>query len=122
MSNSKDKEDTFIAKLGKLEEAGKQRERTGLEELLVESDNEVDEELPVAAGDDAVFMSGFDEKLTKIRSILRKKSPEGFHLTIRYVCIFGKLAAFLCSRRIKRSSWREKLRQGDRKAPSPSVG
>ena len=33
MSKGKDKEDSFIAKLDKLEEAGKARERTGLEEF-----------------------------------------------------------------------------------------
>jgi RNA polymerase primary sigma factor len=56
---SKDKEDRLIAKLGKLEEAGKQRERTGLEELLGDSDSESDEEMP-APGD--VFMSGYDDE------------------------------------------------------------
>jgi RNA polymerase primary sigma factor len=59
---SKDKEDSFIERLDRLEEAGKRRERTGLEELLV--DEEFEGALPVAAGDDSVFtIESDDEKL-----------------------------------------------------------
>ena len=43
MSKSTDKEESFIKKLGKLEEAGKQRQRAGLEELLDASGNEEDD-------------------------------------------------------------------------------
>ncbi len=62
MTKSKtDKEDTFMQKLGKLEEAGKARERTGLEELLVDGD-EAEEDLPrVAGSDDAVYLE--EEKM-----------------------------------------------------------
>ncbi|HEY9676653.1 MAG TPA: RNA polymerase sigma factor RpoD [Drouetiella sp.] len=45
MANSTDKEDTFINKLDKMEEAGQARERTGLEELLVDGD---DDDVPMA--------------------------------------------------------------------------
>lgn len=67
MTKGKDKEDSFIAKLGKLEEAGKARERTGLEELLVDSDD--DDDLPglpsqaATATDDPVFLGGYEEKV-----------------------------------------------------------
>jgi RNA polymerase primary sigma factor len=57
VSKGKDKEDTFIARLGKLEEAGKRRERSGLEELLVTSDGEIDEDLSVQAADDQALLS-----------------------------------------------------------------
>jgi len=45
VSKGKDKEDSFIQKLDKLEVAGKQRE-SGLEELLVTNDAELEDELP----------------------------------------------------------------------------
>lgn len=45
MTKGKDKEDQFISKLDKLEVAGKQRE-SGLEELLVNSGAELDDEVP----------------------------------------------------------------------------
>jgi RNA polymerase primary sigma factor len=64
LTKGKDREDTFIEKLDRLEEAGKTRERSGLEELLVTSDGEMDEDLPsVAAGDEPVFLGGFEEKV-----------------------------------------------------------
>ncbi|PWU01794.1 MAG: RNA polymerase sigma factor RpoD [Candidatus Melainabacteria bacterium] len=63
MTKGKDREDTFIEKLGRLEEAGKNRERSGLEELLVTSDGEMEDELPVQASDEPVFLEGFDEKV-----------------------------------------------------------
>ena len=45
MTKGKDKEDQFISKLDKLEVAGKQRE-SGLEELLVNSGAELEDEVP----------------------------------------------------------------------------
>lgn len=45
MTKGKDKEDSFIQKLDKLEVSGKQRE-SGLEELLSPGENELDEEMP----------------------------------------------------------------------------
>lgn len=63
MTKGKDREDTFIEKLGRLEEAGKDRERSGLEELLVTSDGEMEDELPVQASEEPVFLEGFDEKV-----------------------------------------------------------
>lgn len=63
MTKGKDREDTFIEKLGRLEEAGKDRERSGLEELLVTSDGEMEDELPAQASDEPVFLEGFDEKV-----------------------------------------------------------
>lgn len=72
MTKSTDKEDTFINKLDKLESAGKERERTGLEEMLV-NDGDDEDELPQAAGrssdsdenspEDRVFMGGYDDKV-----------------------------------------------------------
>jgi RNA polymerase primary sigma factor len=59
---SKDKEDSFIERLNRLEEAGKRRERTGLEELLV--DEEFEGALPAASSDDSPFaIENDDEKL-----------------------------------------------------------
>ena len=63
MTKGKDREDTFIEKLGRLEEAGKNRERSGLEELLVTSDGEMEDDLPVQASDEPVFLEGFEEKV-----------------------------------------------------------
>lgn len=61
MTKSQDKEDTFMQKLGKLEESGKARERAGLEELLVDGD-EAEDDLPqVASGDDPVYLE--EEKM-----------------------------------------------------------
>ena len=65
---SKDKEDSFISNLDKLEEAGKARERTSLEELLVSGDT--DEDMPATAVDDFA-LEGFDEKIMD-------GTPEGF--------------------------------------------
>jgi RNA polymerase primary sigma factor len=61
VSKGKDKEETFIQGLNKMEESGKQRERSGLEELLATSDAEVDEELPAIANDP--LLEGFDDKV-----------------------------------------------------------
>jgi RNA polymerase primary sigma factor len=58
VSKGKDKEDSFINKLDRMEEAGKQRERTGLEELIADGDDEGDD-LPAPPADDLV-MEGFD--------------------------------------------------------------
>ena len=63
MTKGKDREDTFIEKLGRLEEAGKDRERSGLEELLVTSDGEIEDELPTQASDEPVFLEGFEDKV-----------------------------------------------------------
>jgi RNA polymerase primary sigma factor len=63
VTKGKDREDTFIEKLGRLEEAGKNRERSGLEELLVTSDGEMEDDLPVQASDEPVFLEGFEEKV-----------------------------------------------------------
>ncbi|HEY9717890.1 MAG TPA: RNA polymerase sigma factor RpoD [Trichormus sp.] len=60
ISNSTEKEDSFISRLDKLEEAGKARERTGLEELLTDGDDD-GEALPATATDDLV-LEGFDDK------------------------------------------------------------
>lgn len=61
MTKSKDKEDTFMQKLGKLEESGKARERAGLEQLLVDGE-EADDDLPQVAGsDDVVYLE--EEKM-----------------------------------------------------------
>jgi len=61
VTKSKDKEDSFINKLDKLEEAGKARERTGLEELLTDGGDDDGDDLPVPATDDLV-LEGFDDK------------------------------------------------------------
>lgn len=63
MSKGKDKEDSFIEKLDRMEQAGKSRERSGLEELLVTSDNEIGEEMPATPGEEQVFLGGFEEKV-----------------------------------------------------------
>ncbi|MFN8554129.1 MAG: hypothetical protein U0103_21855 [Candidatus Obscuribacterales bacterium] len=47
MTKSKDKEDTFITKLDKLEEAGKERERPGLKRCSFM--RETEDELPLRA-------------------------------------------------------------------------
>jgi RNA polymerase primary sigma factor len=63
---TKEKEDTFITKLDKLEEAGKARERTGLEELMVGEGDDDDLPTPSETGgetnEEPVFMGGYDEK------------------------------------------------------------
>lgn len=65
MSKGKDKEDSFIQKLDKMEEAGKERDRSGLEDLLVTSDGDAEEDLPLpAASSGGDFMlEGFDDKV-----------------------------------------------------------
>lgn len=55
MTKGKDKEDSFIQKLDKLEVQGKQRNESGLEELLVTSDSELEDELPAGAAADDSF-------------------------------------------------------------------
>jgi RNA polymerase primary sigma factor len=63
VTKGKDKEDNFIERLGKLEEQGKARERTGLEEILVAGGAEEEDDLPpVATEDDQVFL-GEEEKV-----------------------------------------------------------
>ncbi len=63
MTKGKDREDTFIEKLDRLEQAGKNRERSGLEELLVTQDGGMEDELPAQAGEDQVFLEGSEEKV-----------------------------------------------------------
>lgn len=55
MSKGKDKEDSFIQKLDKMEEAGKERESGGLEDLLVTSGAEMEDEMPSAAVAEETF-------------------------------------------------------------------
>jgi RNA polymerase primary sigma factor len=69
VTKSKDREDSFISKLDKLEEAGKARERTGLEELLVGGGGSDNEDEP--AGAEELVMEGFDDKVLE-------ESPEEF--------------------------------------------
>ena len=63
MTKGKDREEVFIEKLDRLEEAGKHRERSGLEELLVTNDGEIEEEMPLASAEDPVMLSGFEDKV-----------------------------------------------------------
>jgi len=67
VTKGKDREEVFIEKLDRMEEAGKNRERSGLEELLVTNDGELEEELPLpqggGGGEEPVFLGGFDEKV-----------------------------------------------------------
>ena len=65
MSKGNDKEDSFIQKLVPLEEVGKERDRSGLEDLLVTSDGDVEEDLPVpaASGGGDFMLEGFDDKV-----------------------------------------------------------
>ncbi len=53
MTKGKDKEETFIKKLGKLEEAGKERERSGLDELIGGNDDDSDD-LPTTIEEEKV--------------------------------------------------------------------
>jgi len=62
VSKGKDKEDSFIERLNRFEETRKSRERSGLEELLVTADGELEDNLPMQAGDEPVFLGGLDEK------------------------------------------------------------
>jgi DNA-directed RNA polymerase, sigma subunit (sigma70/sigma32) len=55
VSKGKDKEDSFIQKLDKMEEAGKERESGGLEDLLVTSGGEMEDEMPSAAVAEETF-------------------------------------------------------------------
>lgn len=63
MTRKKEKEDTFIHKLDRLEEAGKARERSGLEDLLLPGDGEAEEDIPVAAAEEAVLLEEAQEKI-----------------------------------------------------------
>ncbi len=68
MSSGKDKEDSFINKLGKLEESGKRRDKAGLEELLGDDESDLESEVPGysrsgGGGDDTVFIELEDEKV-----------------------------------------------------------
>ncbi len=79
MSKGKDKEDTLIKKLDKLEEAGKQRERTGMEEILGGgAEAEPDEEPPFARspGDDGL-LEGFDEKVEEDPEQFTEEASKG---------------------------------------------
>jgi len=60
LSPKKDKEDTFIDKLDRLEEAGKTRDRSDLEDLLTPGGPELEDDLP-ASGD--VNAAEFEEKV-----------------------------------------------------------
>lgn len=84
MTKSKDKEDSFIEKLGRMEESTKQRERSGLEELLVDSDSDGDDDLPgavpaneAATGDDPVFMGGYEEKVEGDPEVFEEEVSKG---------------------------------------------
>ena len=79
MSKGKDKEDTLIKKLDKLEEAGKQRERSGLDEILGGgADAEHDEEPPfVPASGDDTFLQGFDEKVEEDPEQFTEEASKG---------------------------------------------
>ncbi len=64
MTSSKDKEDSFINRLDNLEEAGKRREQSGLEDLLGEDESGLDVDLPgMSASEDPVFIEIEDEKV-----------------------------------------------------------
>lgn len=64
MSSGKDKEDSFMDKLGRLEEAGKRRDRTGLEEILGDDESEIEVELPgVGGAEEPVFIELEEEKI-----------------------------------------------------------
>jgi RNA polymerase primary sigma factor len=52
VSKGKDKEDTFIEKLGRFEEATKMRQRNDLADFLTE-ETEIGDELPISRGGDA---------------------------------------------------------------------
>ncbi len=62
MKQKKEKEDTFINKLDRLEEAGKARERSGLEDLLLPGDGALDGDMP-AGGEEAAFLGEAPEKV-----------------------------------------------------------
>jgi RNA polymerase primary sigma factor len=70
LTKSKDKEDSFISKLDRMEEAGKERERTGLEEILVGGGgaSDSDDDGPITSDD--FVMEGEDKVLAD--------TPEGF--------------------------------------------
>jgi RNA polymerase primary sigma factor len=56
--SKREKEDSFIDNLDRMEEAGKRRASTELEELLVEDEPELEGDLPaLASGDEHVFMA-----------------------------------------------------------------
>jgi len=66
VSKGKEKEDSFISKLDKMEEVGKERDRAGLEDLLVPDGSDADEELPLPAGAQNrgdFMLEGFDDKV-----------------------------------------------------------
>jgi RNA polymerase primary sigma factor len=79
VSKGKDKEDTLIKKLDKLEEAGKQRERTGMDEILGQgAESETDEEPPFAraSGDDTLLVD-FDEKVEEDPEQFTEEASKG---------------------------------------------
>jgi RNA polymerase primary sigma factor len=59
VTKSKDKEDSFISKLDKMEEDGKDRERSGMEELLTGADSDSDDD---ARGSSDEFVMEGEEK------------------------------------------------------------
>jgi RNA polymerase primary sigma factor len=78
VSKGKDKEDTLIKKLDKLEEAGKQRERTGMDEILGGgADSEMEEEALVPVAGDEAFLQGFDEKVEEDPEQFTEEASKG---------------------------------------------
>ncbi|MGH9551154.1 MAG: RNA polymerase sigma factor RpoD [Terriglobales bacterium] len=75
MSKS-NKEDSFISKLDKLEEAGKARERGGLDELVGGGDAE-DEDLPVPAGGDDFALEGFAKTMDESPEEFEEEASKG---------------------------------------------
>ena len=62
MTRNRDKEDSFIDNLDRMEEAGKRRNNTDLEELLVD-DTEIEVDLPQLGSTDEPVYLGEDEKV-----------------------------------------------------------
>ena len=78
MSKGKDKEDTLIKKLDKLEEAGKQRERTGMDEILGGgADADMEEEALVPAPGDDPLLDGFDLKVEEDPEQFTEEASKG---------------------------------------------
>jgi len=80
LSKGKDKEDTLIKKLDKLEEAGKQRERSGMDEILGGgAGGDSDEEPPFvpAGGENDTFLQGFDEKVEEDPEQFTEEASKG---------------------------------------------
>lgn len=75
--SKKDSEDTFITRVARLEEAGKERERSGLDEILAHEDGE--EEMPIAGGggDDAAIFLGEEEKVEEDPEHFEEEATKG---------------------------------------------